>query len=209
VSGKLAMSVFNSRLPAPLKRLAALLALWGSDDGDRIFPSVGTLARQLGCDPRTVKRQRAALITLGVLQPVTPRTGGRAKTTRYQLDLAPLTHAEKGDATVTLFEDKRVTPVTGKGDPGVPRSVSDPLVQRSPRTPLAGGRSRTPEKPPTRSERAWAEKVLKQLRTDPHTPPCANHHVCGARLIAERRSHEQEGLRRHRSVSTKERRQQS
>jgi uncharacterized protein YdaU (DUF1376 family) len=70
-------------------------------------------------------------------------------------------------------------------------SSSSSEVRTDPPNPHAARGGRV-----TRQERQWAETVLKQARSDPHTPACPNRHVCIGRLVAQKRSDEQAGLYR-------------
>jgi len=150
MSGKLAMRVLESDLNARLKPVAVALALFGTDAGDSIFPSVARLAWLLGLSHREVQRKLSRLRQLGVLIPQTPLTGGAGRTVHYKLDLAPRAaweprHARRSsqdenyDTRVTVSDSERVTaqtqtttPVTERVTPPsqnpdarVTRSVSD------------------------------------------------------------------------------------
>src|SRR5262245_55822712 len=88
MSAKLAASVLESDLPAQLKFTAVTLALYANADVNRIIPSVGRVAWETGEDRSTIQRHLRALIRCGVVVPLTPRTGGRERTTRYHLDIS-------------------------------------------------------------------------------------------------------------------------
>ena len=117
----IARLILASGLPYPIKCLAVALGLYGNRNGRNIYPSVGRLAHELGITQRSVQRQLGELITIGVLLPVTPRTGGRGRTTVYELDLEALPDREpyqprhRRQGLETAKGDTRVT-VTGKGD---------------------------------------------------------------------------------------------
>jgi hypothetical protein len=95
VSAKLAMRVLESALPAHLKATAVALALFASDDGQRIYPSVGLVAWLVGKTPRAIRADLEALLGVGVLTAVTPRHGGRGLSTRYQMHQSALPSREK------------------------------------------------------------------------------------------------------------------
>lgn len=203
MSAKLTMLIWESSLAPHVKPLASMLALFAQDDGTSIYPSIGRLARLLGHSRRTVQRQLGELLAAEVLALVTPRTGGRQRTTEYRFRLERLTGAGKGDTGVTVSET--VTPVTRKGDTGVTRSVRDSKEYVPPRTPpLRGGAHALPTKatttaraelrgtPVTRSEIRWATTTLSSWRqihraACPHTPPCRSQYVCLGHLIEDRR----------------------
>src|SRR5688572_7160064 len=89
MSWKLAMAVFESALPPRLKPTAALLALFADDTGHRIYPSVGRLAWLIGKSERAISSDLSELVSRGVLVALTPRTGGRRRTTEYKLQTLP------------------------------------------------------------------------------------------------------------------------
>ena len=72
----MAMRVLESDLQPHLKMTAAVLALFGSDSGEKIYPSVSRLAWLLSKTPRRVTADLTALIEAKVLIPVTDRNGG-------------------------------------------------------------------------------------------------------------------------------------
>ena len=87
MSGKLIVRVLDSSLrPAPLKLVAIALARYADDDGGSIFPSVARLASVLGVTRRAVQTQLTRLERAGVLTALTPRSGGRGRTTSYRLN---------------------------------------------------------------------------------------------------------------------------
>ena len=90
MSGRLVTAIFASALPARLKPYAAACASFAADDGTRIFPTVGTLARMLGKSERSTQRALTALREAGVLVVETEAT--RYRPTRYRLDVAALPH---------------------------------------------------------------------------------------------------------------------
>jgi len=98
MSVKLARRVIDSALPPRLKLTAVVLAfVWADDFGDGVYASIGHMAHLLGKAPRHVRADVADLIKLKVLVPVTARTGGRHRTTRYRLAVEALPWREPWD----------------------------------------------------------------------------------------------------------------
>lgn len=96
MSARIAKLVLASGLPAHLKPVAVTLALFGDEQGESIFPSVGRVAYLLSTSPSTVKRALRDLRTCGALQVKSSLNkdgqpaGGRGRTTRYSLNVAAL-----------------------------------------------------------------------------------------------------------------------
>jgi hypothetical protein len=90
MSGRLVSAVFDSALPAWLKPYAAACATFAADDGTRVFPTVGTLARMLSKSERSTQRALNALRARGILVVETAAT--RYRPTRYRLHVAALPH---------------------------------------------------------------------------------------------------------------------
>lgn len=138
------MQVLNSDLDPALKPLATVLALFGNDAGENIFPSVERLAWLQGVTTRTVQRQLGRLRARRILLEQTPLTGGAGRSVHYTLDAAALParpgfkkgrHPRQGfgeqnhDVGVALSTagtakknpdtpvEKRVTPVTKRVTP--------------------------------------------------------------------------------------------
>lgn len=180
------MRVYESALDSALKPTAALLALFGTDDGDKIFPSIARLAFLLGVTRRTVDRHLAQLRDLGVLTAL-----GRGRTIIYRLRPEALPHREPYTRQARLFDDgeseneandlgiawsanrhatlatentilasQPTTLVSQTYDPGIARSVRDPSEEQLERT----ARERaTP--PPTNYGREAFAKLRCQLVT--------------------------------------------
>ena len=81
MSSRLAMAVLESDLPRSLKPTAVTLALFANDDGERCFPSVSRIAWLLSKTPKNVSSDLTELCEVGVLIPLTPRSGGRGRAT--------------------------------------------------------------------------------------------------------------------------------
>ena len=82
-------AVFESALEPHLRLTALAMADFAAKDGTSIYPSVETVARMTGKQPRAVKNDLRALRELGVLVPDNLR-GGRQKTTHYSMNLSTL-----------------------------------------------------------------------------------------------------------------------
>ena len=69
--------------------LIILLALadWANDDGDRVFPSLETLARKARLSVRAAQLCLRRLQKDGVIQPLSESKGGRGKVTQYRINL--------------------------------------------------------------------------------------------------------------------------
>lgn len=88
MSGRVVSTVFESDLPAWLKRYAAALATFADDDGTQVFPSVATLARMAGRCERATQYALRELRRRGVLT-VDPAPTTR-RTTRYKFKAVAL-----------------------------------------------------------------------------------------------------------------------
>ena len=87
MSGRLISSVLESALAPWLKIYAAAFASFAADDGSRVFPTVGRIARMVGRSERQTQKATTELRRLKVLQVIAP--SGRNTATRYQF------HAER------------------------------------------------------------------------------------------------------------------
>ncbi len=95
MSAKVARRIWDSALDRRLKPVLALMASYGDETGQQIFPSVARLAFQLGIQKLNVRRKINALLKWGVLVLVTSRGGGRGSNGRgrpatYLIDLEKL-----------------------------------------------------------------------------------------------------------------------
>lgn len=146
MSARLAMKVWESGLRPHLKSVAGVLALFANDQGERIYPSVSRLAWLLGKTPRRVSADLTALIDLGVLIPVTPRTGGvgkrGGKSTHYEMDVTALPtrdswrhepgHPRQGSETSN--PDTHVTLVHAQPGHGRPNTLTPVTATLTPMT---------------------------------------------------------------------------
>lgn len=123
-----ALNLDDDRL-VPAQRL--LLVGIANHDGDGgAWPSIDTLARYVGVDPRTVQRHRARLVELGYLtvhvqQGGTARTPDAARPNLYVLHR--VTPTSPGDTHVTPPGDTHVTPRVTPMSPEP--SVNHPVEQ--------------------------------------------------------------------------------
>lgn len=95
---KLQHRVLASGLPHRLRLLTFVLALHAHEDGTHIYPSINTLARELGLARDAIIRQLKELRRLGVL--VVERPGGGACTTHYRM--VPDALAQNGSVSATV-----------------------------------------------------------------------------------------------------------
>jgi hypothetical protein len=84
------MRVLESALKPALKPVAVVAALFGDENGERIFPSVGRLAWLIGITPRSTQRQLAELRRMRILVAQSPCVGGVGRTVEYHLNVAAL-----------------------------------------------------------------------------------------------------------------------
>jgi len=90
MSGLVAGKVWQSNLPRKLKPLAAALADIAKDDGSSIYPSVAYVAWLLSSSERFIQGGMVTLRTMGVLEVVDNRGGGRGRTVKYRMVLEKL-----------------------------------------------------------------------------------------------------------------------
>lgn len=90
MNGRLLMTVLESALHPRLKTTCAALASFADANGERIFPSLARVGWLIGKSERQVRSDVAALVGMGVLVEVTPRTGGRGRSTVYRLGVDAL-----------------------------------------------------------------------------------------------------------------------
>ena len=119
---RLQRKVLRSALPADVRFAALVMALYADEDGGSIFPTIDTLAADMGVSRATVKRQRKKLCDLGVLVKARPG-GGRHRSAHYKflvdrlegnrLTSAPVMDAARGltSAPVRLETGLPVSPV--------------------------------------------------------------------------------------------------
>lgn len=93
------------------KLVLLALADWGGDDGDRIWPSVATVAQKTNMSERQVQRILSGFVNDGILTIVANEKGGRNITRHYRINIAIL----KGDI-MSHAGPERVTSETLKGD---------------------------------------------------------------------------------------------
>lgn len=162
MSARLAMRVWESDLPPHLKATAGVLALFANDDGERIYPSIPRVAWLLGKSARRTTADVTCLCNLGVLIPVTPRTGGggrRGRTTHYELDISALPCR---DAWAPQPGHSR-QPFSGHNpDAGVSVAPAEPGHQRlESLTPVAGTLTSTAQTPDAHVIRSFRDHSLE------------------------------------------------
>ena len=124
--------IIRAKLPLePTERFALAIMAFHANikTGGIAYPSMATLGAEIGVSERQAKRIVHALIDKDWLAPVSTQKGGRAKSVRYQINLAKVrqtlqnhdTHVTvsdptKGDTHVMVSKPERVTSKAGKGD---------------------------------------------------------------------------------------------
>ena len=105
MSGRLVSAVFDSALPAWLKPYAAAFASFAADDGSRVYPTIGRIARMVGRCERSTHTAVAELRRRRILECIAP--SGHATATRYHFNTAALPYAGDGAQLPILFEQPR------------------------------------------------------------------------------------------------------
>lgn len=165
MSVRVMAQVWELDLPQPLKFLCLALADWADDEGGNIYPSVGTIARKVGASERTVQRQLADLVELGLVEVCSHAGGGRGRTKRLRL------HTEKGDKLTPMPKRvtagaKRVTPGAEKGDTAM---SPDPSVIHQ-IEPISNFQIEHPIRP-GESRRDYVKRLLATaVESQPHEP---------------------------------------
>jgi hypothetical protein len=132
--------------PAPLKFVAATLALCaGDDDGGRIFPSLTTLAGYCSLSRDQVRRHVDALLNAGLLEVVrraTPRTSTEYRMNLQRLAALPRSLKEPARRGSTDAPSE-VAPMPPQGWHGRPSEVAPmpPYPPESPEGLEGGGRA--------------------------------------------------------------------
>jgi hypothetical protein len=94
MNARLLMAVYESALPPGLKVTCGALALFADAHGGSIYPSLARVGWLIGKSERQVRSDIAALVDCGVLIELTPRQGGRGRTTLFRLDATALPKRE-------------------------------------------------------------------------------------------------------------------
>ena len=120
MSAKLAMRVLDSALDASLKPAAVVMALFGNDQGEKIFPSVDRVAFLLGVTRRSAERSLARLRELGVLLQCSGFKGGRrpggfGQTVLYRLNVDALPRRSGFEPRRTRHPSSTENPDTDDG----------------------------------------------------------------------------------------------
>ena len=161
---KLQRRVLKSALPRPLRFLATVLALYADEDGDNIYPSVSTLAADLGLHRTGVIRQLRDLREIGVLE-VVRAGGGRHRVTRYRMAMERLpSRQENSSASATVTGDgRRSAGATVSVINGSAYATVWPRNSSASATPLPSTSTTNEELKPPRGHAALPEKQ-KMLR---------------------------------------------
>ena len=148
-------AVYESILPRGLREVALACAYFANEHGRNVWPSVGRLARMVGCSGRNVQFARADLNRLRVLV-IEANPGGRQKTSRFRLDLERLAALTPADLAA-LADHKQQQRRTATGNPETRFTVSST-------NPEAGFRVCDPEtlKPATRNPETGGPKPRNQ-----------------------------------------------
>lgn len=176
MSIKLMSQVWESDLPSEQKYTLLALADYANDDGENVYPSVGTLARKTSLSPRTVQRHLRALEADGLIEAHAEARQHRPTTYRIRGDrLSPL--PARGDMHVV----PGVTSTTPRGDTVSPESSVEPPVEPSVRPKPLRVRARDeiwdalvqlygePQDPRLRGSMNLACKELKAQHATPET----------------------------------------
>jgi hypothetical protein len=185
MSAKVVRRIYESALSSKLKPTAAVMASFGNEHGEKIFPGIDLIAWLLDVDRRTVERNLAALRSLGILVPLSTARGGRlpggrGNTVHYRFraDALPQRppykprHTRQGSATENPDTHDGLigagtptaeteTPTFKTGTP-TPMSLNpDASVGRSSqecsRGPIREARAARADSPPTEEE--YAERI--------------------------------------------------
>jgi hypothetical protein len=102
MSGRLISVVLESALPSWLKVYAVAFASFATDDGARVYPSIGRIARMVSRSERQVQRAATELRRLRVLEIIAP--SGRNTATRYQFNAGRLPLPGDGEQLPIFFD---------------------------------------------------------------------------------------------------------
>lgn len=106
MSVKLALSVYsvnNKNLSSSEKHVLVRLALWGDDDGKKIYPSYERISKETGLSKRTVINVTNSLTKKGFLKKKKRRKDNKNDTNHYVIDIEKLKALEgRGSETDSL-----------------------------------------------------------------------------------------------------------
>jgi hypothetical protein len=100
MSGRLVSAVLESALPPWLKVYAVAFASFAADDGSRVYPTVGRIARMVTRSERQTQKAVTELRRRRVLEVIAP--AGRNTATRYHFNVEQLPIAGDGEQ-IPLF----------------------------------------------------------------------------------------------------------
>lgn len=133
--------VWEVKFPTHVQKLVMLkLADHSSDDGESIFPAVGTLAYQIGCDERSVQRATKAIEGSGLIRKVHVGGKGSKDTNRYEIDVDLLIQLATHDLQLN-GDSASIQAVESEGGTLPPlafRRVARVLKRVAPRRPEGG-----------------------------------------------------------------------
>lgn len=111
------MSVVWDRYPAGGSKLLTMLALadWADDEGERIYPSMETLAAKCRMSERQIRRIVGELVNEDYLILQQKSVGGTGKTNRYKVNLQTLS---KCPSLRNKVREMSANPDTGDRKPG-------------------------------------------------------------------------------------------
>lgn len=120
--------VWDAKFPTPVAKLIALKhADCAHDNGQNVFPSNGTVARETGCSIAVVKRWNSIFDACGLLRADGRSAGGAWKnTTVRRFDLELLRALATGTAGFVQFEDTwAIEPIDDTSPSGTPVQLAD------------------------------------------------------------------------------------
>ena len=161
MSIRLMTLIWDIPFPAQSQKLIALkLADYAADTGGSVFPAVNTVAKQAGCDERTVQRVLKAFRKCGLIELVREGGTGPKATNEWRLNVPLIASLSSGESTITgsaaeleidvnvmgdikggnlpgvdglrvTNDALRVTPVSAKGDTGVTQPFTNHHIDTS------------------------------------------------------------------------------
>jgi DNA-binding transcriptional MocR family regulator len=160
------------QLRATAKAVLKELAWFADDKGERIWPSVRTLAERTGMGRRTVQKILRELEREGAIQALGSRLGGRHRTTRYRMVLAWFEAACK-ETKGERHDAERANGSAEKGEPRAPEQKEHEYEKYS-KSPSNEGKT-----DPTRAyEQQRTLQAARSLAKNKSFP----HHLSGAKL---------------------------
>lgn len=184
MSGRAVSRVLESALEPEVKFTAAVLSSFGTDDGDRIWPSVGEVAYLRGVSERTVQVHLKELRQMAILEVVKAATQWWPVHYRMRLDLLPARAPYRPpDRQPYLLGPPGVncaSPLPGvkSSVPGVKPTSPDPSLDPSLRTHRSRAREAEPAGVKPTAPLA-SEGTLPMVRAVPPDRDHGAHAWCG------------------------------